>query len=164
MGENAPMADSIGSPIRHLASLSMAEATCLVALQRAGYALEAELIDYPQLPPLFETPEQLVASGERFLLWEEEDALRGALGFKREDDLLDIWRLVVDPQSFRRGIGRALVAAAEAYAVRPGRVIVSTAERNEPAVRLYLSAGYSVAERRTLPDGLALVHFEKRLA
>ena len=39
----------------------------LVALQRASYAVEAELIGARELPPMSESPEALRACGETFL-------------------------------------------------------------------------------------------------
>ena len=50
----------------------------LVALQRASYAVEAQLIGAAELPPMRETPAQLRACGETFLGAHLEGALVGA--------------------------------------------------------------------------------------
>lgn len=52
----------------------------------------------------------------------------------------------VAPRARRRGIGRALMAEAEAFARErgAGRVILQVSARNEPAVRLYELLGYAV--------------------
>jgi ribosomal protein S18 acetylase RimI-like enzyme len=63
-------------------------------------------------------------------------ALRGPAGA--------LYDLVVDPDHRRGGIGRALLDAALAALARLGapRVVLSTAERNEAAQRLFLGAGF----------------------
>jgi ribosomal protein S18 acetylase RimI-like enzyme len=56
--------------------------------------------------------------------------------------------IVVDPAHRGQGIGRVLLDAAIAALTARGapRVVLSTAERNEPAQRLFASAGF----RRTM--------------
>lgn len=134
----------------------------LLAVQVAAYAIEAELIDYPQLPPLFETIDALRQSGERFLAAFDGEELVGATSFAESDDVLDIGRMVVSPAHMRRGIASRLLAAVEA--LRDGResVTVSTGEANVPAIRLYERHGFEIETRRTLPDGLRLVGLRKR--
>ena len=63
-------------------------------------------------------------------------ALRGPAGA--------LYDLVVDPDHRRGGVGRTLLDAALAALARLGapRVVLSTAERNEAAQRLFLGAGF----------------------
>ncbi len=63
-------------------------------------------------------------------------ALRGPAGA--------LYDLVVDPDHRRGGVGHALLDAALAALARLGapRVVLSTAERNEAAQRLFLGAGF----------------------
>jgi len=67
-------------------------------------------------------------------------ALRGPAGV--------VYDIVVDPDHRGRGIGRKLLDATLAELASRGseRVVLSTAERNEPAQRLFASAGF----RRTM--------------
>jgi ribosomal protein S18 acetylase RimI-like enzyme len=67
-------------------------------------------------------------------------ALRGPAGVLHD--------VIVDPEHRRRGVGRLLLDAALAYLKSRGapRVILSTAEQNEPAQRLFASLGF----RRTM--------------
>ena len=67
-------------------------------------------------------------------------ALRGPAGVLHD--------VIVDPEHRRRGVGRLLLDAALAYLKSRGapRVVLSTAEQNEPAQRLFGSAGF----RRTM--------------
>jgi ribosomal protein S18 acetylase RimI-like enzyme len=59
-----------------------------------------------------------------------------------------VYDIVVDPEHRRSGVGRALLDATLASLQAGGapRVVLSTAERNEPAQRLFASAGF----RRTM--------------
>jgi ribosomal protein S18 acetylase RimI-like enzyme len=67
-------------------------------------------------------------------------ALRGPAGV--------LYDIVVDPEHRRSGVGRALLEATVASLKARGApmVVLSTAERNEPAQRLFASAGF----RRTM--------------
>jgi len=67
-------------------------------------------------------------------------ALRGPAGV--------LYDIVVDPAHRRSGVGRALLDATVASLKARGApmVVLSTAERNEPAQRLFASAGF----RRTM--------------
>ncbi len=67
-------------------------------------------------------------------------ALRGPAGVLQD--------VIVDPEHRGRGVGRRLVEAALAYLTTRGapRVVLSTAEQNEPAQRLFASLGF----RRTM--------------
>lgn len=139
-------------------------ATQLHALQRTAYAVESVLIDYPQLPPLHESVEQLQAADERWLVYMDQSEIAGAVAYRNLDDTLDICRMIVSPTHFRRGIGRALLNALEEREPTMPRLIVSTAEQNEPAIALYEKQGFHIYERITLPDGLRLVHLQKQRA
>jgi ribosomal protein S18 acetylase RimI-like enzyme len=134
----------------------------LLAVQVAAYAIEAAILDYPQLPPLFETIADLRASGERFLAAFAGGELVGATSVAVSDAALDICRMVVSPAHMRRGIASRLLSAVEP--MRDGRasITVSTGAANLPAIRLYERHGFEIVKRHTLPDGLKLVGLEKR--
>jgi ribosomal protein S18 acetylase RimI-like enzyme len=113
----------------------------VLAVQHAAYAIEAELIGYPDLPPLHETLEGLQASAEEIWLCSEGDELVGVVGLERGEDEMVIARLFVAPACFRQGVGSALVGHALAQAGgRPVRV--GTGARNAPALALYERFGF----------------------
>lgn len=143
-----------------LADRAVAEA--VIALQRRAYRVEADLIGSDGIPPLHETLEELLDSGETFLGARLEGKLAGFVSWKIAGDTLDLHRLAVDPSYFRRGVGRALVRAAEAAAPAPSRVVVQTGAANEPAKALYCSEGFvEVGEQEPAP-GIRVTLFEKR--
>ena len=113
----------------------------MLAVQHAAYAIEAELIGYPDLPPLHETLAALQATEEELWLCEEGDALVGVVGLEHGEVEMVIARLFVAPACFRRGVGSALVAQALAQA-GGRRVRVGTGARNAPALALYARFGF----------------------
>lgn len=135
----------------------------LVRVQRAAYLAEAELIGHRGIPALAEGVADLRASGETLLGILRGRRLAAAIGFTLSEGVLDIHRLVVDPPCARRGLGRALVRAAEAAAPAARRAVVSTGAANAPALALYAAEGYRrVGSRDALP-GLTIALLEKRL-
>jgi len=71
-------------------------------LQRASYAVEAELIGFDGIPALHESLEELRDCGESFLGLDDETGLAGAVSWVRlQDGTLDICRLMVHPRAHR---------------------------------------------------------------
>ncbi len=124
----------------------------IVLLQRASYRVEADLLGARTLPALTETPRQVRAAGDQFLGAFEGERLVGAVAWKRRGPLLDIQRLVVHPDRFRRGIAGRLLDALDEREPDAERTIVATGAANAPARRLYERHGYTPAEERLVSD------------
>jgi ribosomal protein S18 acetylase RimI-like enzyme len=133
----------------------------LVALQRASYAVEAELIGTPSLPPMRETPEQLRASGETFLGAVRTGRLLGVVSYKRDGGTVDIHRLAVHPSAFRCGIAGDLLDALEAREAGAAHWTVGTGAANLPARTLYERRGFAVTEERVVPGGIRWVRMDR---
>jgi ribosomal protein S18 acetylase RimI-like enzyme len=131
-------------------------------LQRRAYAVEAALVGDERIPPLHETLDELRRCGERFAGARIGGALAGVVSWKLDGTTLDIHRLAVAPEHFRRGVATALVRHALAAAPDAERTIVQTGAANEPARALYRREGFEeVGEREPLP-GLRVTLFERR--
>nr|WP_201784815.1 GNAT family N-acetyltransferase [Nonomuraea pusilla] len=130
----------------------------LLALQRAAYAVEAELIQDDRIPPLHESLEELVAAPLRWLAAMDDGRLAGALAWEEDSDEVDIDRLVVHPSAHRRGIGRALV---KELVSRAGgrRVVVSTGRDNAPARTLYERLGFTLTGETEVIPGLWITSY-----
>ncbi len=139
------------------------EAQAIYELQQAAYAVERDLIEYPDFPPLRVGVGDIQREPDTFLGVREDGQLVGAISFTIGGGLLAIGRLIVHPDAFRRGLASALLQAAERHTAGCDRVTVSTAEKNAPAVALYQKHGYRPAQRTVLPDGLTLVRFVKEI-
>jgi len=80
-----------------------------------------------------------------------------------EDDLVDICRVLVDPDYFRKGLGKSLIKHIEKVNNKAKKIQVSTALKNKPAVELYLKNGFVKIKEIELEIGLSLISFEKNL-
>jgi ribosomal protein S18 acetylase RimI-like enzyme len=136
----------------------------LVRVQRASYGVEAELIGFDDLPPLRETPEQLAAVEESFLGAFEGERLLGAVAFRRHATWVDIYRLVVDPSAFRRGVATRLLDTLDAQHPDAAWTTVATGEANAPAIALYERRGFRAVGRSAVAPGIRIVRFERRNA
>src|SRR5581483_9906282 len=134
-------------------------AAAIVDVQRAAYAVEAEIIGYDRMPPLRETASDVV-SLDLTMLGAVDGELVGILGYRRNDDGVDIDRLAVDPGSFRRGIGRALLTELHECEHGAIRFDVSTGAANMPARALYAALGYELRRERVL-DGVRVAFLRR---
>jgi len=89
-------------------------------------------------------------------------ALVGAISWRYSAGTIDIHRLVVDPEHFRRGIATALVRGALEIEPTAKRAIVQTGAQNAPAAALYLREGFEQIEELEL-GGVHVSRFAKRL-
>jgi ribosomal protein S18 acetylase RimI-like enzyme len=137
-------------------------AEAILRVQQAAYRIESDLIEY-EIPTLRMTVEELQASKERYLVARTADEIVGAVAWEETDDGVWINSLTVSPEHFRRGIGAMLLEAVERAASGAKALLVSTGEKNEPAILLYQKRGFSISKRRTLDDGLRLVELKKIL-
>jgi GNAT superfamily N-acetyltransferase len=149
--------------IRGLDPSDKREALQILNLQSASYAVEARLIGSWDIPPLKDTVHTLRRCEETFWGYFVEGQLAGMLSYKEVGDVLDIHRLAVHPDHFRKGIARALIEHVEKVAQPASKAIVSTGAKNSPARRLYLSVGFVEAEEVDVVPGLRIVRFEKPL-
>jgi ribosomal protein S18 acetylase RimI-like enzyme len=124
--------------------------------------VEAELIGTDAIPPLTETEEELRRCGERFLGAFLDDRLAGIVSWKFDGETVDVHRLAVDPEFFRRGIGVALVRAVGAAEPEAQRVIVQTGAGNDPAKALYRGEGFVEIGEREVGGGVRVSLFERK--
>ena len=147
--------------------LDIADATVAVdvlAVQRRAYQVEAELIGTDAIPPLREDVDGLRACGETFLGAFDRERLAGFASWKFDGDTLDIHRLAVEPEFFRRGIGVALVRAVLTAEPDARRWIVQTGAANDPARMLYAREGFAEVGERMVGGGVRVTLFERTVS
>lgn len=130
-----------------------ARAERLLAVQRAAYAREADLMGFDGIPPLHETLEELLeATGTHWLGRWEGTQLVGGLAWEEDGAAgVELTRLVVDPAHWRRGHASVLLDTFDA-AVGDVPVRVLTGSANAPALALYARRGFvPVGEEQVAP-------------
>ncbi|KAA5604649.1 GNAT family N-acetyltransferase [Roseospira marina] len=101
----------------------------------------------------------LIADGVAFVAADDDGGLVGFLNGAEAADALHLWQIAVDPDHQRRGLGRALIGAAEqAAAARRIRALTLTTFRdvpwNEP---YYRTLGFVTLDRASLCPWLTAV-------
>ncbi|SDN91459.1 Ribosomal protein S18 acetylase RimI [Psychrobacillus sp. OK028] len=133
-------------------------AECILSIQLPAYKVEADLIEFDGIPRLLDTVEDIKNSNELFLGKLEGSKLVGfiSVGFISYEDtseLIDICRLVVDPNHFRKGIASELLNYLLTVIANDKKVVVSTGAKNVPAIMLYERYNFKkFAEIEVEPD------------
>lgn len=81
----------------------------ILAVQIPAYIKETEIIGFDGIPALQEKVKDIQASHERFAGYRKNGKLIGVISYEKNMHYLTICRLVVHPDGFRKGIGRALL-------------------------------------------------------
>ena len=141
----------------------VAQAGEVLTVQRAAYVSEARLYDNPYLSALTETVAEVRAAIERGQVLVALDGHRivGAVRGVRDGDVCHVTRLVVVPDLQGKGLGRALVLAAEAANPTAARFALHTGERSTANIGLYQKLGYVLVRKEKVAETLMLVHLEK---
>lgn len=142
---------------------NMKVAEAILKLQLESYRIEAELIDFYEIPPLLDTIDTLRNCGETFLGYVSDGEIVGAISFKKNDTLLDIHRLMVDPNHFKKGIARKLLNYVECFDHQITEMTVSTGTKNIPAINLYNHFGFQKVNELIVADHLSTTVFKKQL-
>jgi ribosomal protein S18 acetylase RimI-like enzyme len=133
----------------------------LLMLQQLSYRIEAQLIGFKEIPPLWDSPKTLKECGEVFFGYYEADRLSGAVSVKQTGKELAICRMMVHPMCFRRGIASRLLEFVEELAEPNVLIKVSTGTNNEPAMHLYRKYGYEPTQIMDISPGITLTIFHK---
>jgi ribosomal protein S18 acetylase RimI-like enzyme len=112
-------------------------AESILSIQLPAYKVEADLIGFDGIPQLLDTVENIKSSKERFLGKLDGSKLVGFLSYEGTDELIDICRLVVDPNHFRKGIASELLSYLLNVYANEKKITVSTGAKNIPAITLY---------------------------
>ncbi|MHA6480753.1 GNAT family N-acetyltransferase [Paenibacillus sp. strain BS8-2] len=129
--------------ITQLDHRNLSTAQEIIGVQIPAYLVEAAIIGFDGIPALQDTAELVSASSEDFVGCWEEDRLVGVISYETRDEEIDICRLVVHPDFFRRGIAARLLGHLLSHAAFGKRTVVSTGRDNAPAIALYKRFGFS---------------------
>ena len=125
-----------------------------------SYAVEARLIGVTDFAPLRRTATEIRDARSVFYGCSHENRLAAVTEIELDgEDPPNIASFAVHPRFFRRGIGSELLQHIVAL-LGSGRITVSTALRNAPAISLYEKHGFRNTRRWTTPDGIDMVTME----
>ena len=133
----------------------------ILKVQIPSYMVEAEIIGYSDIPPLKDTVATLQHCGEAFFGYYIKEELCGAISIKIEKGVIDIHRLIVHPNHFRKGIAESLLTYINSKDDIE-LIKVATGSKNTPAVNFYRKNGFFPIEEVCINDQLSLTYFEKR--
>lgn len=137
-------------------------AEVVLKLQLLAYQVEADLIDFYELPPLKDSVETLQLCEETFYgHYSLNGELSGVISVRTEKTVMDIHRLMVHPDHFRKGIAQMLLNFAENSEKGIDKVIVSTGSKNKPAVHFYEMNGFCKTSETVVAENLSLTSFVK---
>ncbi|WP_258309478.1 GNAT family N-acetyltransferase [Cytobacillus oceanisediminis] len=126
-----------------------------------SYKVEAELIECSDIPPLKDTVDTLQKCGETFFGYYSNEGLCGAISLKDENNTIDIHRLIVHPDHFRKGIAQKLLEFIERIEGIKS-LIVSTGSKNTPAINFYEKNGFKKVNQIIVNENLFLTSLEKK--
>ena len=122
--------------ILKLNSTSFEVATSILQVQIPAYKVEADYLNSTAIPRLYDTVNDIQNCVETFYGYFSENKLVGFISFVQEEKLIDIHRLVVSPNFFKRNRNETLIYIFNMF---PSSMayIVQTGKANTPAITLY---------------------------
>ncbi|RSM36218.1 N-acetyltransferase [Amycolatopsis balhimycina DSM 5908] len=137
----------------------------LLVLQRCCWVEEAVLNDTLDVPALHETLEDVRDWVKTWSVWvlRHDHRLVGAVRARLDGDRWELGRLMVAPDLAGRGLGRRLLAHAEAPApAEARRFTLFTGSRSARNIALYQRAGYRLTHAPATGGHIrGAVHLEK---
>ncbi|QGU94855.1 GNAT family N-acetyltransferase [Clostridium bovifaecis] len=133
----------------------------IVNLQQKSYKIEAEIIGFYEIPTLKDNLSSIQRCNETFYGYFIENTLAGLIAFEVQGDILDICRVAVHPDYFRRGIGNKLIRFIEELNKDFKMLTISTGLKNQPAIELYLKNGFIKTDIIKVEEGLSLIKLKK---
>lgn len=117
----------------------------ILSVQIPSYKIEAQLIQFEGIPQLRDTIEDIMVSEETFIGSMEGGKLIGFVSYTETAEVIDICRMVVHPDYFRRGIASSLLKYVLGLKKENQQVVVCTGAKNVPAIQLYERFGFTKA-------------------
>ena len=130
------------------------------AVFQVSYAIEAELLNAVDFPPLKRSLEEYMETETQFYGFWKADALAAVVEIRPYKNSTHIQSLVVDPTYFRQGLGKQLVEftfdnfGTELFHVETGAA-------NRPAILLYEKMGFEIIKKYLTDHGITKVRLEK---
>lgn len=140
-----------------------ADADTILELQRLCYRSEAEVYGDENLPPLWQTVEQLTCDITTMTVLKatENGRIIGSVRASESGGTCYVGRLIVHPNRQNQGLGRRLMAAIEERFPQAERFELFTGDRSTKSLSLYAKVGYSEFKRQVPNEKVTLVYLHK---
>jgi ribosomal protein S18 acetylase RimI-like enzyme len=141
----------------------VADATDILDLQRLCYRSEAEVYGDENLPPLWQTVEQLADDINTMVVLKatENGRIIGSVRARETGGTCYVGRLIVHPDRQNQGLGRRLMAAIEERFAEAERFELFTGDRSAKSLSLYAKLGYCEFKRQVPNEKVTLVYLHK---
>jgi len=133
----------------------------ILFLQKLSYEIEADILNFKELPPLTESLHSLKNSKEIYFGYFEETKLIGFISYRFLTTFIEIHKLAIHPKHFRTGLATKLLSHIEALH-QDLNIRVSTGKNNLPATELYRKNNFSLISETVVEKNLVLSHFERK--
>ena len=134
----------------------------ILALQKLAYQSEAELVGDYSIAPLTQTFDGITNDFNNGILLKavENNEIIGSVRVHISGNTVHVGRLIVSPAHQNKGIGAALLHAAEALYPK-ARLELLTSEKSEKNLHLYRKNGYREFKREPMNKNVDFVFLEK---
>lgn len=127
--------------IRKLDHSLLSSSQIIFKIFQSSYAVEADLLNHPDFPPLKRTIRHIQESKTSFYGFFLNKMIRGVMELELSENHIHIRSLTVDPRFFRNGIGRKLLLFI-LDEFDASLITVETGHLNTPAIDFYLDFGF----------------------
>ena len=146
--------------IRKINNKELSIAESLYDIFQASYAVEAELLQAVDFPPLQRTVLEFISSKSDFYAYYYDNNIAGIIEVKSDEDLMHIQSLVVYPSYFRKGIATKLVQyVIDTYDTKV--FTVETGVDNYPAIKLYKNFAFQEQSQWDTDHGIRKIRLKR---
>ncbi|MDP5276281.1 GNAT family N-acetyltransferase [Chengkuizengella axinellae] len=135
----------------------------VLRVQIPSYKVEADMINFYDIPPLKDSAASLQRSEETFCGYYVGEELAGVISYEIETSILTICRMIVHPDFFRKGIASALLHSLFESSLNVKKMVVSTGRDNEPAKKLYKKHGFHEVRDVELSHDVFITRLQKMM-
>lgn len=135
----------------------------ILALQKVAYISEAEICNDYRIQPLTQSFEDIKEEYKSrvFLKVIIEGRIVGSVRVYQQEDTCYVGKLIVHPEFQNKGIGTALLKAAESNSSDCKRYELFTSKKSIKNIYLYNRLGYQIYKELEVSENLTVVYLEK---
>lgn len=147
----------------NLLPATVEDAAELLALQKQAFFSDIERYGDPAIPPMLQTVEDTARDVASMRCWKavHNGRIVGSIRARDSAGAVDIYKLMVLPEDWGKGLGSKLLHAVEAAFPDAHLIRLFTGGLNYDNQRFYLRRGYRIVDRRQITPTVFLFDLEK---